>query len=111
MSTYAERYLAYADVRACGKVGDKAVLLVSKYGLSQKRASEALGVDRSLVRRALAAHSEGREIGRNGRPEALSVQEKEELTKSIEKMIEEHDSPTKRGVAEEVRSFFLPVTS
>ena len=63
MSTDAERYLAYADVRASGKVGDKAVLLVNKYGLSQKRASEALGVDRGVVRRALAAHNEGREIG------------------------------------------------
>lgn len=111
MSTSAHRCLAYSDVRSCEKVGEKAVILVTKYALSQKRTAEVLGVNRSLVRRALAAHNKGREIGRNGRPEVLSAQEKKELVKRIEKSVEEHDPPTKRGVAAEVCVSFLPSTS
>jgi hypothetical protein len=60
------------------------VILVGKYGLSQKRTSEVLGVDRGVVRRALAAHKEGREIGRNGRLEVLSAQGKDDLAKRDE---------------------------
>jgi hypothetical protein len=100
MFTCIDRYLAYSDVRVSEKVGDKAVILVSKYRLFQKRTNEAPGVNRGVVRRALAAHKQGREIGRNGRLEVLSAQEKEELTKRIQKRVEENNSATKRGVAE-----------
>jgi predicted XRE-type DNA-binding protein len=48
MSTDADRYLGYADIRATQNIGEKALLLVLKYNLSQKRASEVLNVDRGL---------------------------------------------------------------
>jgi transposase len=74
------RYLGYTDIRNVQLPGEKAVLLVSKYGLSQKRASRILNIKLGVVRRAIAAHAEHREIGRNGRPESLSEGEKAELT-------------------------------
>ena len=43
---------------------NKAVLLVLKYGLSQKVAARALGVNLNVVRKAVKASKEGREIGR-----------------------------------------------
>ena len=108
MSMDARRYLAYKDVREAKLVGEKAVLLVQKYGLSQKAASRALNINLIVVRRALKAHKEGRTIGRNGRPESLTAEENAELTVCVEKLMKEHRSPTKRAVASEVRRLFQP---
>jgi phosphomannomutase len=106
MDPDATRYLAYADIRNVQLSGEKAVLLVSKYGLSQKCASRILNIKLGVVRRAMAAHAENRQVGRNGRPESLSEGEKAELTEHVEKMIESHESPTKRKVAAEVSTLF-----
>ena len=99
MDTNAKRYLAYNDVRGAQSAGEKAILRVHKYGLSQKCASRVLKVDRGVIRRALIAQAEGRQIGCNGRPKSLSVGESAEVIQCVEKMIEEHRSPTKWGVA------------
>ena len=104
----ARRYIAYKDVREAKLPGEKAVLLVRRYGLSQKAASRALNVNLIVVRKALKAHEEGRPIGRVGRPESLTTEEKAELTACVEKLMKEHRSPTKRVVASEVRWFFQP---
>jgi transposase len=82
--------LGYADVREASSNANKAVLLVLKYGLSQKAAARALGVNLSVVRKAVKASKEGREIGRIGRPPKLNEEEKGELTSTVEKMIKEH---------------------
>jgi hypothetical protein len=106
MDSDSARYLGYTDIRNVQLPGEKAVLLVSKYGLSQKRASRILNVKLGVVRRAMAAHADHRQIGRNGRPESLSEGEKAELTECVEKMIERHESPTKRKLAAEVSTLF-----
>jgi transposase len=102
MATDASRYLGYADVREASSNASKAVLLVLKYGLSQKAAARALGVNLNVVRKAVKARKEGREIGRNGRPPKLTEDEKGQLKSTVEKMIKEHRSPTKREIAAEV---------
>jgi transposase len=102
MATDVSRYLAYADVREATSNAEKAVLLVLNYGLSQKAAARALGVNLNVVRKAVKANKEGRIIGRKGRPPKLNEDEKGELKSTVEKMIKEHKSPTKRGIAAEV---------
>lgn len=102
MATDTSRYLGYADVREASSNANKAVLLVLKYGLSQKAAARALGVNLNVVRKAVKASKEGREIGRKGRPPKLNEEEKGELTSTVEKMMKEHQSPSRRGIAAEV---------
>jgi transposase-like protein len=102
----ATHYLGYSDVREAGSYGEKAVLLVLKYGVSRKTAARVLGVNRNVVRKAVKADLEGRQIGRNGRPPKLSSDQDAELRATVEKMMKEHRSPTKRAVAQQVRLFF-----
>ena len=102
MAAHTSRLLAYADVREAPLVGDKAVLLVSRYGVSQKAAARTLGVNLIVVRKAVKAHQEGRPIGRKGRPPKLSEDDQGELRSTVEKLVKEHLSPTKRGIASEV---------
>ena len=73
-----------------------------KYGLFQKAAARALAVNLNVVRKAVKASKEGREIGRKGRPPKLNEEEKGELASTVEKMIKEHQSPTRRGIAAQV---------
>lgn len=102
MTADVSRFLAYADVREAPLVGDKAVLLVSKYGVSQKAAARTLGVNLIVVRKAVKARLGGRPTGRKGRPPKLNEDEKGELRSTVEKLVKEHRSPTKRGIAHEV---------
>jgi hypothetical protein len=94
----------------CAIIGEKAVLLVSKYGLSQKCASRILNIKLGEVRRAMAVHAENRQIGRNGRTESLSEGEKAELTECVEKMIERHESPKRKVVAKASTLFCFRIT-
>jgi hypothetical protein len=92
-----ERYLAYADVQEAISNAEKAVLLVLlvlNYDLSQK-AVRAFGVNLNVVRKAVKANKEGRTIGRKGRLPKLNEDEKGELKTTVEKMIKEHQSPTR----------------
>ena len=77
-----EGYLAYTDIRNVQLPGEKAVLLVSKYGLSQKRASRILNVKLGVVRRAMATQSTDKLVIMEGQ-ESLSEGEKAELTESV----------------------------
>jgi transposase len=80
--------------------------MVLKYGLAQKAAARTLGVNLIVVRKAVASHNEGREIGRKGRPSKLSSEQDAELLTQVEKMITEHRSPSRRQLASEVRPIF-----
>jgi transposase len=101
------RILGHSDVRAAPSISHKAVLLVTKYGTSQKATAKVLGVNLNLVRKALKAHSENRPLGRNGRPPKLNEEEEVELTTVVEKLVKEHRSPTKRNIAAEVCSILI----
>ena len=89
-------YLSYADVRSTSSPGQKAMLLLSKYGMSKKAAARLLNFDPATVRRAIAATEEGREIGRIGRPETLDAKDRAELQSVVKKMVQEHRSPTRQ---------------
>jgi transposase-like protein len=106
MDVDATRYLGYSDVREAVSYGEKAVLLVLKYGVSRKTTARVLGVNLNVVRKAVNAKLEGRQIGLNGRPPKLSSDQDAELRATVEKMMKEHNSPTKRAVAQQVRPFF-----
>ena len=104
------RLLGHSDVRAAPSISHKAVLLVTKYGTSQKATAKVLGVNLNVVRKALKAHSENRPLGRNGRPPKLNEEEEVELATVVEKLVKEHRSPSKRNIAAEVCLIFIDLS-
>lgn len=102
MDAELSRVLGYSDIKNAESIGLRAVLLVTKYGASQKAAARVLNVTLSVVRSALRANKEGRPIGIIGRPQKLGQAESDELASVVEKLFKEHRSPTKRKIAAEV---------
>ena len=106
METSPSRLLGYSEVRQVSSLVGKAVILVQKYGYSQRRAAEVMGVSRPAISRALAAINEGRPTGCVGRPTKLTEEQSAELQVSVEKSIKEHRSPTKPALAQTVSTTF-----
>ena len=111
METDPRRILGYSDVRTAPSATHNAALMVLKYGLAQKATARSLGVSLIVVRKAVAAYNEGRELGRKGRPPKLSSEQEAELLTQVEKMITEHRSPNRRQLASEVRPVFSSLST
>ena len=103
METDAQRVLGYSDIKAATPTTYKAALMVVKYGSAQKATSRVLQVNLNVVRKAVIAYKESREIVCNGRPRKLGREHEAELLTEVEKMIVQHRSPTRRQLASRVR--------
>lgn len=106
METDPHRILGYSDIRIATSIAHKAALMVVKYGLAKKATARVLNVNLNVVRKAVTACNEGREIGLKGRPRKLCYEQEAELTTEVEKMIKEHRSPSRRQLASQVRLSF-----
>ena len=108
MSEYA-RFLAMKEVRDAPTDAPKAVELHKITRKGKRWIATALQMAPSTVARVIKAHREGREIGKNGRPNKVSEEDRLELSRRMEELIKEHRSPSKRKVASTVRAFILLV--
>lgn len=74
-----KRELGTAEIRALETSVDKAVHLISEKKFFARSVSDALGIERTKIRRAKKAIEKGRRAGLNGRPTNLTDQQEQEL--------------------------------
>ena len=89
------------EVRNEPELSKKIDILVEK-GISQSSALKHFRVDRSTYSREKKALQHGKEPHRNGRPRALTEEEKQKLIDWIQDQNQNKNSQTKKMVAEKV---------
>jgi hypothetical protein len=100
----AKRAAASSAVREIVAPIEKALYILSNYTLSTRVVAEALGIDRSRLRRALASAKAGRELGKVGRPLALTKNEENDLVTWCKEQWASKDSVSCAQLLEKVRS-------
>ena len=85
----------------------QAVKLYSEEDLSQRQASSLAGVDRSALRRALEAKTQGRPIGRSGRPPVFDESEKENFLSWFQSRVDAGEKPDMNDAQQKVYLIFL----
>ena len=101
------RVLATNPIRCINSTLQKGAYLVAELKFGLRPVARVLHLGRTSLRRAVHSYHDMRPIGRVGRPPKTTQEQREKLKSVLDKRIKQHQSPTKRELAGEVRWFFL----